>query len=433
VAEGLASLEAVLHSVGVAMPATHLRAILALLWERIRLLGGYHVRYREGEIPGAELQRADALFAVAQGLSLVDGVRCAPVAAQALRAALKTGERTRVVKALSGEVSLLALGGARMRTGAERALVVLKQAVEPCTDPVLHGYVLGSEATLAVSNAEFQKSYDLANRALELFDTPGCEAQWERSYVRSFRIFAQFYLGRMREMYDEGEVALRDADMRRDRWYASLLRIGPCSLGVVDQDLALARALSDEGFAPFRERSPGFLFWCWFTKCVVLDLVEDRWESALARYAEHEKAVWQSGSWFLPMLRAHLCSYRAIALLQGFRAQGDITRLKEAEHWIKKMGSENPLIRGWALLLRAQIAEARSSDAAVTLVQKANQDFAACGAERFLHMAQAYEGRLVGGDRGRELSQGLDSYLMRERLDHWDMLVKPFVPALAER
>jgi hypothetical protein len=433
VTEGLDALANVLHSVGASMPTSTMQALLTLMLERLRLsLMGYGVKYRdESEIAPETLRRADALFAAAQGLSLVDGIRCAPVAAQALRAALKTGERNRVIKALASDVSLLALGGERTLGGAERALRALRAAAEPVQEPVTRGYVLGAEATLAVSHARFSEGYATANRALELLERPGVEAQWERAYVRSFRIFAQFYLGRMHEMYEEGEVALRDAEMRRDRWYASLLRIGPCSLGVVERDLALARKLNEEGFAPWRERTPGFLFWCWFVKTVVLDLVEGHVDRALSHYDTHKRAVMLTGSWYVPMLRAHLCGYRVVGLLTRFRQGGDMRDMREAEHFLRKMGPENALMRGWSLLLRAQLREALGDGKALMLTEQAVQAFKDCHAERFLRMAEAYQGHLVGGDEGKELSAGLSDYFAREHLTRWDLLVGPFVPVLA--
>jgi serine/threonine protein kinase len=433
VTEGLAALENVLHSVGASMPTGTFQALATLIFERLRLgLTGYRVKYRgELDIPPEVLRRADALFAAAQGLSLVDGVRCAPVAAQALRASLKSGERTRVVKALASDVSRLALGGVRTLAGARRALVALHSAAEPLTEPVIRGYVLGAESTLAVSHAQFQSGYEIANAGLEILDAPGVEAQWERVYVRTFRIFSQFYLGRLREMYEEGEVALRDAEMRRDRWFASLLRIGPCSLGVVEKDLALARQLNEEGFAPWRERVPGFLFWCWFVKSVVLDLVEGHVERALSHYETHKREISLTGSWFVPMLRAHLCGYRVVGLLQKFRASGDKRDLREARHWLRKLGPENALMRGWSLLLEAQLAEAGGTGDPLALTREAVLSFKSCEAERFLRMAEAYQGYLVGGDEGQALSAGLRGYFEREQMARWDLLVGPFVPVLS--
>lgn len=435
VAEGLAALENVLRSVDLSMPRTRSRALMSFAWERLRLLlRGYHANYRaESDVPVNDLRRADALFAVAQGFSLVDGVRCSPIAAQALRAALHTGERSRIVKALAGEAAALSLGGRITQRGALRAFRALKTAVEGVDSPLLRGYVLGAEITYANSHGLFQEAYDKANEALALYDEPGLEAQWERAYVRTFRIFSQFYLGRMREMYEEGEVALRDAQMRRDRWFESILRIGPCSLGVIGDDLTHARELNEQGYAPWRDRAPGFLFWCWFVKTVVFDLLEGRWDLALSHYAEHHKALLESGSWHVPMLRAHLCGYRAVALLHKFHAQSDASALKEAEFWLRKMKPENPLMYGWASLVRAQLAEARRAPDALALAQHAAQEFERCGAERFFLMAESYRARLEGKSAEIALTDRLARYFARERLTRWDPLVIPFVPSLYVR
>jgi hypothetical protein len=435
VAEGLAALEQVLRSVDLEMPKSHTRALIAFAWERLRLyLRGYDLRYRaQKDVPQVELERADALFGVAQGLSLVDGVRCAPIAAQALRAALRTGERTRIIKALAGDTSALALGGKRAQPVALRALAALRSAAAEQGDPLLSGYVLGAEATYCVSHAFFQDSFDKANQAIAIFDTPGMESQWELVYARTFRIFAQFYLGRWREMFDEGAEALRDAQLRRDRYFESLLRIGPCSLGIVDQDPARARLLNEEGYAPWRDRAPGFLFWCWFTKVVVLDLLDGRWDLSLAHYDQHARAIGESGSMYVPSLRAHLCSYRAVALLEKFRAQGDKRSLREAEHFLRKMAPENRMMNGWALMIRAQLEEAAGSPKALATATTASEEFKAAGMERFLAMNEAYRARLIGGDEGRSLMVGVSQYMARERLTGWDGLVAAFIPSLRQR
>jgi hypothetical protein len=435
VAEGLAALEQVLRSVDLAMPKSHSRALVAFAWERLRLyLRGYDLRYREPkDVPQVELERADALFGVAQGLSLVDGVRTAPIAAQALRAALRTGERTRIIKALAGDTSALSLGGKRTQTIALRALTALRGAAAEQGNPLLSGYVLGAESTYCNSHAFFQDSLDKADQAIAIFETPGLEAQWELVYARTFRIFAQFYLGRWREMFDEGEVALRDAQLRRDRYFESLLRIGPCSLGVVDSDPTRARVLNEEGYAPWRDRAPGFLFWCWFVKVVVLDLVDGRWDLSLAHYDRYAAAIAQSGSMYVPALRSHLCGYRAVALLEKFRAQGDRRALREAEHWLRRMGPENHMMHGWARMLRAQLQEAAGSPEALATANLAADSFRACGMERFLYMTEAYRARLIGGDEARDIMTRVQQYMARERLNGWDGLVAAFVPSLRQR
>src|SRR5262249_12235907 len=115
--EGMEALTQVLRAVGLRMPRTGRRALPALLFDRLRLAWrglDFHT-----SIPASrseqELSRADACWAVAQGLYLVDPVRAAHFHTRHLLLALQLGDTYRIARALAIEAAYVAFTGGKTR------------------------------------------------------------------------------------------------------------------------------------------------------------------------------------------------------------------------------------------------------------------------------------------------------------------------------
>src|SRR6185369_12221520 len=99
---GLSELRAVLAEVKLAVPETPRRALVALVWTRLKLrLRGLRWKARDvSQISRQDLERLELHKTIGQGLAFVDTVRGFFFNARGLLLAMRTGERTAVARAL---------------------------------------------------------------------------------------------------------------------------------------------------------------------------------------------------------------------------------------------------------------------------------------------------------------------------------------------
>ena len=116
----------VLKAVGMTIPATPRRAIVSLIFNRIRIrLRGIRFRPRDAsQISAEDLARIDICWAAASGLGLVDPIRGGDFQARGLLLALKAGDTYRIGRALCFEGRHVSAaggpGGAALPSSCER-------------------------------------------------------------------------------------------------------------------------------------------------------------------------------------------------------------------------------------------------------------------------------------------------------------------------
>ena len=408
VSEGLAQLELVLSGVGLRAPTSRAQAIAAFVWQRLRLFfQRYQTPFREeGQIAPNMLARADALASVSQGLGWVDGVRAAPLAAQALRAALAAGERGRIARALGGEAIFLSMKGRAHARGIAQTMSLMHAAAAGTTNPQLLASVSIVEAAVACNTCDFRVCLTKANEALALLDNPGLEAQWERTSARIYRMYGYVYLGHLRELVEDSVAAAAEADARRDRLLASILRLsaGYTTLRLGLTDMAGARAQLEEGYAPWREREPGFMHTTWLIQGLMLDFFCGKGDQALERLRNEQPALRRAGVMHVEILRSLFEFYAANAHLLVARQHGKGASLEQALVHAKRVDSDCAFYAGLARLVRAQVAWARTEpERALQLACEAEVAFQTGGAGAFAVAATWLKGRLLGGDEGARL------------------------------
>lgn len=110
---GISTLQKVLATLNVELPATPSKALASILWHRLHLMirGLDFVERPQEEIPPEQLERIDILWAVAMGLGPVDALRGADFQTRQLLLTLDAGEPFRVVRALAHETIFVASEG----------------------------------------------------------------------------------------------------------------------------------------------------------------------------------------------------------------------------------------------------------------------------------------------------------------------------------
>jgi len=222
---GLDAIGNVLAQIGTELPGTPRRALMSMLWQRMKLrLRGRRWKARdETEIARSELIRLDAYKAVALGLSMVDTIRAHDFQARGLLLALRTGERRRVARSLAFEAIAQSITGQR---GQKRAAVLLDDAgaiAEESGDPYLVGWLLGARGSVDYLGGRFRVGCEELAAAEVQFRDHTTGSAWELDNVRIFRLFALRRLGRYRELRRAFTEYREDANRRGDRYAVTTL------------------------------------------------------------------------------------------------------------------------------------------------------------------------------------------------------------------
>jgi eukaryotic-like serine/threonine-protein kinase len=425
--EGLSTLGDSLEAVGLRLPGNRVTAIASFLWQRAALaLRGSRLQLRAiDEIAPGDLARLDALYAAAQGMSWVDGIRTAPLVGRMLRLAISVGERERLARAMTVELAFVSLAGQRSVRATERTRQRLNQICEPLEAPFWRGLVTGVEGVIALNQSRFADAWRLTSEALGRLDAPAADVMWERATIQMFHIFAGYFAGRYRDAVSSAEEALQDAEVRRDRWQESLLKLynGFVALAVHD-DPDAARTAIERAIGPWKGWPFGYLHLAWLMNTVALHVYAGRWEMARQIAREHGGALRRSGQLRVQVLRQIWTGQLAGIALREYLATGSRSALSRALALARRLDAEgtSPAIAA-AAIVRAQVQVAnRREEIALAQLRTAAHHGETAEISPIVWAARWYEGTLIGGDEGKALVATAQAECAAERVrcpDRW--------------
>ncbi|HKP62297.1 MAG TPA: protein kinase [Polyangiales bacterium] len=200
--EGEAMLERVLQAMRLRMPKTRLGVLLALLWERLRIiLRGRRFRPRtEDEIAPSQLGRLDALRALRVEMQGIDPLRGGLFLARIYRWSLDAGEPMRMLNAWSSLAYLVSLRGTRRaERRADELLSVAAALAEQLGTATARVQLLFAQAAVAWNLGRHRPALDYADAVERSIAGLAAERQEVNYYVRfsasSIRIAALYSLG----------------------------------------------------------------------------------------------------------------------------------------------------------------------------------------------------------------------------------------------
>ena len=253
VAKGLDSLGIVLLAIGERLPATPRRALLSLVWNRLRLsVRGLSWKEREASaIPPEELSRLDALLSAAIGLGMVDNIRGAVAQTRGLLLALKIGERGRVARSLAFEAIFRTSQGTRGRERARPLVAAARRIAEESKDPVHRTWAILAESFADYCGGDFPSAIDRLTEAEAWIRSETTGTTFQLNNARIFLLQSLRYLGdwgRLLPLFDEW---LHDARRRGDRYAETTLVRALNGVWLAKDDPAAAReALSRSSWVP---------------------------------------------------------------------------------------------------------------------------------------------------------------------------------------
>ena len=436
--EGLAGIKQVLSSIGMHLPDSPLRALVALLlWRIVLTLRGLGYRLRDAShVAARDLTRIDACNAVALSLAMADPLSGQLFQTRNILWSLHAGEPRRVSRALSLEVGYRASRGwprwASTSALDAKALDLARQIGEPRTI----AWSLATSGAAKFLAGLFENALVTCDEAEKIFVTECNGAGWETSFVRLFALQSLSHLGRMKELTLRQSTALRAANERSDLNAAVNLRIGhPNLVWLVAGDPARARHEATEAMREWTSKS-GFHLEHYFELFALTsaDLYEGDASAALARVA----AKWG------PLQRSLLTRVQAVRIaawhLRGRAALGVAEReparrndmLSRAARDARAIARERtPWALPWSATLEAGIAHLRGDDArAATLLERAAIQAGQGHMAMVAAAAQFARGTLVSGDEGARLVAESLAWFSSEGVATPERMIALFAPAL---
>jgi hypothetical protein len=413
-AEGRAALRDVLARVGLDLPATPFRTLLAMLGARARLrLRGLGFRERpEADVDAADLRRIDVSWSASAGLSMFDVLNGANFQARNLLLALRAGEPYRIARGLAWEAAHISNYG----RPAWRRTEALLHAARTLAERLNHPHALGL-ATMAAGIAEFtmgrwRTALGFLERAEAVLRRRCTGVAWELDTIHVFTLWALFYAGDLAEMSRRCAAYLKEADERGDLYESANLGsfVGPV-VRLLEDDPAGARQTlrsSVERWSPegFHLQNVTALMAHTYVDLYAGD-VEAAWERWRRRWAD------VLGSHFLrvQVLRAFVHELHArTALAVAARTGATRPLLRAAEDGARRIERERLT---WALplaqQLRAGAAAVRGDrEAASDLLEQAAAGFEVVEMRCFAAAARRRLGELRGA---AELVQAADAWM----------------------
>ncbi len=407
----------VLAPLGIALPATPRRALLALIGRRIQLrTRGLRFRRRdETTIAPRRLLAVDAIWGVAAGLAGVDMVRGAYAQTLGLLAALSAGEPYRVARALSLEAALTAVAGPRARARSSLLLEQLARIADEIQHPHAIGLSHGASGVVAWFEGRFSDSIESCDRAERVFRSDCTGVAWEIATAELFAMLGLHRLGRLDRMRPRVARQLTDAEERGNLYAITNLKgmFAPI-LHLADDDVADARAAVDQALRGWSHQGYHVQHYNVMHAHLVIDLYEGRGANAFERIADAWPQLEGALLLGIHQMRVEAHWLRAGAALAAAGGCDDARRrelLAVAERDVRALHrARSPWGKLLAALATAAIAHRRGDDAnAIAELRDVIPRLDEAKYSLLAAAARWHQGMLEGGEAGATLSRAARS------------------------
>jgi tetratricopeptide (TPR) repeat protein len=437
--EGLATIGRVLTSIGLTLPASPFSAVLVFLGYRAYLrLRGLGFRARDAsQITATDLTRVDICWSLAFGLALADTLRGAAFNARNLVLALRSGERSRIARAVALEACFVSSAGG---PAARRAEVLVQRAhalAGEGVDPYAIGWMHAASAARCYFVGRYERTLEHTERATAAWtEVPG--TVWERDTMLFFSTNSLVQLGKIGRVAREVPKAVRDARQRGDTYAAVNLRIGLANVAWLAVDeVGEAVAQIDEAMSEWSKQGFHLEHFYEFLARTNALLYSARAREALGHVTARWPALRRS---LLPRTVQSVRIYSLHALGRSAIAtaeEGGTDRaplLRDAARAARRIERER---MDWATpcatLLRAGIAVTAKGgvERAVPLLREAISGFTAADMALYAAASRRCLGTLLGGDEGRDLVHAADEWMASESIKNPTRMTAMFAPGFA--
>jgi hypothetical protein len=435
--EGLAELAAVLKAVGVNYPATPRRAIVSLIWTRIKIrLRGLHYREREErQISPEDLNRLEILWTATGGLGIIDPIRGVAFQAQNLLLALRVGEPLRLGRALTFEASHASSAGGSSERRVAKLVRMTEQIAQRLDSPYILGGANIAKGVSAYMNGQWKRGGEFCDRAAEVFRTRCTGVTFELNSAILFSLWSLQFRGEIAELGRRWPVVLKEALERGDRHMVTNLNTFLMStLRLAADDPAGAEEELRSALGQWTQRGFHVQHNEWYGAEVQIRLYRGDGQGAQAFLTtQYAPSLARSHLQRLQKIRVFFCDCRArCALAAALEAADPATLLYAAERDARRLNREGMAwSRALSIPIRAGVAAARGDKSrAVTLYAQAVTSLEAVDMNLHAAASRRRLGEILGGDEGRAQIQTADSWMNQQGILNPARMADVFAPVV---
>jgi hypothetical protein len=407
--EGGVVLRRVLTAVGLEAPRSTLAALASLifyaLWIRIR--GLKFVERGPDDVSREQRARIDALFAAAIGFDVVDVILGACMTARHLVAALRSGDRFQVLRAIALHASLQASSGGKPATQEQRAVEIARRLAE--REERIEGKALfdGSHGVAVYLRGHWREALELLDASHSKVQTHNHSAGWQ-SNAHVFGCWALNFLGEHAELARRHARLLADAERRGDMYTSVQLRDGSLAIVWLAADNPeAARCHARESMEQWPRSRYLLQHWHRMFGEAEIELYVGDGAQAYARVEKDAQALKKSLLLNVQHMRAQTMFVRGRSAIASIDAQPALRseRLAEARKLATQLEKE---AMGWTAPFAAILSAGAASiegdaSTAAALLRSAIERAEAAQMGGYARAARHQLGLLLGGDEGRTL------------------------------
>jgi hypothetical protein len=420
--EGLPIIGSVLDKVGLKLPTTRNRALLLLLWQRIKIwLRGLEFRQRGvDQISSQELMRIDICWSVANGLSLVNLIYSGVFSTHHLLLALKAGEPYRISLAIALEAIFIALGGVKNRSNAEALLQKSKALAKQINHPYAIGLTSRVAGSIAALAGDWQTGRELSEKAEIILREQCIGVDWELNWNYVYLYFSLFNLGEINEIFDHLPADLKEAQEKNNLYGKTFLILWPSTIVLLAEDFPdKARREADEAIHSWSHNDYQLLHCLYLLSKTQIFLYSN--ENIEAWNFINEQWPTLARSHYLRVqviliFVLHLRARSALAAAVNGAQTTDLLNVAEAD-----AGSIEREKTTWgdaiAKLIRAGIATARGDKvAALAMLDSAEKALEVVNMTLYAVAAKRRRGQLISGEAGAALIAEADEWMIKQKI-----------------
>lgn len=427
---GIEILRALLGEVDVTMPMTQKRALISLIWSRMKLRtrGLDWKERRAGQIAPETLVRLDVVKVASHSLALIDNIRAADFNARWLLLALRVGESTRCALALSTEVMFQGSQGGR---GIKRARVILdsvRQYDNEASEPRLRAFMHMSEGVLEYWACRLDRADEVLTKAERMFREETTGTSLELKTARQFHAFTMRHRGTWSKLRVAHEEYSADAERRGDRYVLTSMNRFCSYLRLADDNPPEARRMVAD--ATWEPPTNSFHAQHWYE-------LEARSEIAIYDGTVHADLPALESMWdgLRRSLLLRLVSAKAVALWLRGRltlASGGPDATKKATQIIGQLDKvDDPRARVGSALLGAALATvSKDYGDAIAKLRAAEELGHAHSMQLYAAAARRQLGALVGASEGAMLVATADTAMHAEGIVNPTRFADWWVPGI---
>ncbi len=430
--EGLEVFRVVLAAVGLKLAKGPKRALVSLALRRlwIKLRGWDFTERGADAIPESELLRIDACWSVAAGLGAVDLIRGADFQSLHLLLALRSGEVSRIARAMAFEVSQTAARGGRAQKRVSELLEQTDALAKRAANPHSIGMAIWARGLSNYLLGHWREAAEYCERAAEILRDECTGVTWELTIANRFMLSALLYRGEVAEVSRRVPQLLSAALEQGNLFAATDLRTRMNAIWLAADDPDRAR---DEVIAALTAWPRDAFHLQHYSALVALAQIElytGDYEVAWKHIEGQLKPLEKSLLLRIQGLRIDSAQLRARLALASALGDQRERRLRIAEKLVTKITRENmPYSNPIAMLIHAGVANQRGDQSgAIKLTEQALKDFEAIKMRLYEVVAGRRLGEMIGGERGRELIAKTDRWMMKQQVKNPQKILNLLAP-----